>query len=284
MLTMNKKISVITTVYNVGEYIDKTINSVLSQTFQDWELIVVNDCTEDDSIEKVQNFIDERIKIINNEVNVGAGKSRQVGIDNASGDYIIFLDGDDWLKSDCLEQMYNAAVKEDADIVNCHIEIKNAPIKNKIFENEERFFTYLNNKLIKRSLFEKTNYSPLRLFEDINTLHRLLYLSTKVVKLDYVGYVYNIRPNSLTTSQENMYKYRIYEALAIMENVDFFEGLKFPYKHKYNNLLVFNLYYKYVSKIKGELKTEMFDEIETIRLWCENQQEKIRNKILAMFK
>lgn len=284
MLTMNKKISVITTVYNVGEYIENTINSVLSQTFQDWELIVVNDCTEDDSIEKVQNFIDERIKIINNEVNIGAGKSRQVGIDNASSDYIIFLDGDDWLKSDCLERMYNAAVKEDADIVNCHVEVLNAFIPARNGTQQERFFTYLNNKLIRRSLFEKTHYSPLRIFEDINTLHRLLYLSTKVVKLDYVGYVYNIRPNSITTSQQNKYKYRIYEALAIMENVDYFEGLKFPYKHKYNEILVFNLYQKYISRINGTIKSEMIDEIETIRLWCEEKKEKMLSKISAMFK
>lgn len=280
---MNIKISVITTVYNVSEYIEKTINSVLSQTFTDWELILVNDCSEDDSLDKIKQFNDNRIKLINNEVNIGAGKSRQVGIDNAKGDYIIFLDGDDWLNEECLEQMYNAAIKEDADIVNCKVEVLNSKLNLGKNDYQERFYNYLNNKLIKRNLFEKTHYSPLRIYEDINTLHRLLHWSKKNVKIDYVGYVYNIRPNSLTTSSYNAYKYAIYEALSIMENVDYFEGMEFNYRHKYNAALVIKLYHSRIKNINENLKKSMIDEIETIRLWCDDKQNKIFKKIISNF-
>lgn len=74
----NPKISVITTVYNVSEYIDKTIQSMLAQTFTDWEMVLVNDCTQDDSVEKIQKYDDSRLVLINNKENVGAGMARRV--------------------------------------------------------------------------------------------------------------------------------------------------------------------------------------------------------------
>ena len=276
------KISVITTVYNVEKYIEKTITSVLEQTFQDWELILVNDKSTDNSLEKIKQFNDNRIKIVNNEENLGAGKSRQVGIDNAEGEYIIFLDGDDWLNSECLEKMYNAAIENDADIVNCKVQTANGESTIKFKAIDERFYNLLTNKLIKKTLFEKTHYSPLRLFEDVNTLYRLLHWSKKNVKIDYIGYVYNIRPNSL--SNNNIFFYmNIFEALSIMENVDYFEGMEFNYRHKYNAALVIKLYHSRIKNINENLKKSMIDEIETIRLWCDDKQNKIFKKIISNF-
>lgn len=282
----NPKISVITTVYNVSQYIDKTIQSVVSQTFNDWEMILVNDCTQDDSVEKIQSYNDSRLVLINNSENIGAGKSRQVGIDNAKGEFILFLDGDDWLNVDCLEKLYDTAINENADIVNCRVNtIINKELvsyKKNPLRDDNRFTTFLSNKLIRKSLFEHTNYSPLRLFEDINTLYRLLHFSKKTVKINYVGYNYNIRPNSLTTTPNQQDKWLIYQALSIMENVDFFEGIEFKYKEKYNECIVMKLYEK-ISRIPESHKKEYIDEIETIRVWCENKldnlRQKIRNKI-----
>jgi glycosyltransferase involved in cell wall biosynthesis len=279
----NPKISVITTVYNVGEYIDKTIQSMLSQSFTDWEMVLVNDCTPDNSVEKIMQYNDSRLVLINNEVNVGAGKSRQVGIDNANGDFILFLDGDDWLNDECLEKLYTAAIEQDADIVNCWVEKVN---DYKLFTfqginkpQKEEFTTYLGNKLIRRSLFEKTHYSPLRLFEDINTLYRLLHLSKKTIKIDYVGYVYNIRPNSLTTTPNQQHKWLIYHTLAVMENVDYFEGINFDYVQIYNPFRVFYMYYKQITTIPQDIASQYIDEIETIRLWCEDKKEKMKNAL-----
>lgn len=283
----NPKISVITTVYNVGEYIDKTIQSMISQSFKDWEMVLVNDCTKDDSVEKIKQYNDSRLVLINNVENIGAGKSRQVGIDNAKGDYILFLDGDDWLNEDCLEKLYDAAIQEGADIVNCWVEKINA---HNIFtfqrinrNNKEEFTTYLGNKLIKKSLFEKTHYSPLRLFEDINTLYRLLHLSKKTVKIEYIGYNYNIRPNSLTTTPNQQHRWLVYHTLAVMENVDYFEGIDFAYKHIYNQFRVFAMYYKQIKTIPQEAQKELMDEIETIRVWCEERVNKIKNNFFTNF-
>ena len=283
----NPKISVITTVYNVGQYIDKTIQSMLGQTFNDWEMILVNDCTQDDSVDKIKQYDDSRLVLINNSENIGAGKSRQVGIDNANGDYILFLDGDDWLNNECLEKLYTAAIQQTADIVNCHVEKINAHNVFKFSQSDktskEEFTTYLCNKLIKKSLFEKTHYSPLRLFEDINTLYRLLHLSNKTVKIDYVGYNYNIRPNSLTTTPNQQHRWLVYHTLAVMENVDYFEGIDFAYKHIYNQFRVFKMYNQEIKTIPQKWQEELIDEIETIRVWCEEHIEKLRNNLISKF-
>ena len=284
----NPKISVITTVYNVSEYIDKTIQSMLAQTFTDWEMVLVNDCTQDDSVEKIQKYDDSRLVLINNKENVGAGMARQIGINNAKGDFILFLDGDDWLSEECLEKLYTAAIEEDADIVNCWVEKINAHnlftfqgINN---HSKEEFTTYLGNKLIRRSLFEKTHYSPLRLFEDINTLYRLLHLSKKTIKIEYIGYNYNIRPNSLTTTPNQQHKWLIYHTLAVMENVDYFEGIDFAYKNIYNPFRVFFMYYKQIKTIPEKFVKEFIDEIETIRLWCEEYMGKFKKNAAEFFK
>lgn len=276
----NPKISVITTVYNVASYIDKTIQSILNQTFQDWEMVFVNDCTQDDSVERILMYNDPRLVLVNNEENLGAGKSRQIGIEHAKGDFVIFLDGDDWLNEECLEKLYNAAIEQDADIVNCWMEeldeFKVAKSVVNLCKPRERFTTSLSNKLIKKTLFNKTNYSPLRLYEDINTLFRLLELSKKTVRIKYVGYVYNIRPNSLTTTKEQDYKWIIYNCLAIIENVDFFEGRPFKFRNVYNPQIVMKMYDKSICVFPDGIKKEFQNEIETIKLWCEKYRNKKR--------
>ena len=271
----NPKISIVTTVYNVASFIDKTIQSVLNQTLQDWELILVNDCTQDDSIERIKMYDDNRIVLINNETNLGAGKSRQVGIDNAHGEFIIFLDGDDWLNNECLEKLYNAAIQHNADIINCWMEEKNEfSVANKLkTKPRERFTTSLSNKLIRKELFNHTNYSPLRIYEDINTLFRLLSLSKKTIRINYVGYIYNIRPNSLTTTENQEYKWLIYNALAIMENVDFFEGKENKFQHHYNTKKVLDMYKHSISSFPKEIQDEFYDEINTIKEWCEKHTQ-----------
>ena len=96
------KVSVITTVWNVAEWIEKNIQAFLNQTLKDSELILVNDCSPDNSLEIISKYNDPRIKVINNPENLGPGVSRQIGLDNSIGEFTIFVDGDDWLEPDCL--------------------------------------------------------------------------------------------------------------------------------------------------------------------------------------
>lgn len=114
------KVSVIIPVYNAEKYIGRCLNSVLSQTLEEFEVIVVNDCTLDDSMNVVRRYTqnDERIKIVEHDVNRGSMMARRTGYMAAQGDFITFLDSDDTLPKGALEALYLAAIKENADIVS----------------------------------------------------------------------------------------------------------------------------------------------------------------------
>lgn len=259
------KVSVITTVYNVEEWLERNIQAFLKQTLKESELILVNDCSPDNSKEIIAKYNNSRIKVINNEINVGAGVSRQIGIDNSCGEYTIFVDGDDWLEGDCLEQMYNYAINNTADIVSCNVIHHNEYgcvnyIKKGSTIEKEDFYNFINNKLIKRSIWNKVKYSPLRLHEDICTLYRCLSVSDKIYRIKYAGYNYNLRPNSLTTCKKPV-KSLIYSTLAIIENIEWRKTItkvcnQFDNKYNLDNLFV-NLFLAQKLIISKEYDEEL---------------------------
>ena len=115
----NPTVSIITPVYNAEKYIGKTIESIKAQTFTDWELLLINDCSTDNSEEVIKGYLsDERIKLINNETNLRAAKSRNRGIDLAKGNYIAYLDADDlWLPEKIEKQL--EFMKEKGAVFSC---------------------------------------------------------------------------------------------------------------------------------------------------------------------
>jgi len=116
---INLKISVIVPVYNVRDYIVKCIESILKQTFKNFEIIVVNDGTCDDSIKLIEkNFDDDRIKIIYKK-NGGLASARNTGVTYARGEYLFFVDSDDFIKPNTLEVMYKRAISGNHDLVLC---------------------------------------------------------------------------------------------------------------------------------------------------------------------
>lgn len=260
------KVSQITTVYNVEEWLERTIQSFLAQTLKESELVLVNDCSPDGCADIIVKYADNpRIKVVNNECNVGAGMSRQIGVDSSIGEYTIFVDGDDWLENDCLEKMYNAAITTDADMISCAIYLHNDYDAHKLRPKGEVWCsadktTFLNNKLIKRELWDKTHYSPLRFREDINTFHRLNELSNNVVYMHYTGYHYNLRPFSLTSAKNQECKDFVYRTLATIENIEWAKNnLIQPsrlYKSLYN-LRSVELFYKLAKKYR---KDDEFNE------------------------
>ena len=114
-------VSVIIPVHNAAGYISDTLSTVLSQTLADIEIIVVNDCSDDNTFEIVSALAetDSRIRVINNATNLGGGGSRNVGLDAAIGEYVIFLDDDDHVEHQMLEHMYARAIDIQADVVIC---------------------------------------------------------------------------------------------------------------------------------------------------------------------
>lgn len=115
---MNKRFSIIISAYNIENYIQRAINSVLEQTFTNYELIIVNDASKDSTLEKIKEYNDPRITVIENKKNVGLGAGRNKGIAVAQGEYIVHLDGDDSLyEPTTLEKIDKLIGKDKPDII-----------------------------------------------------------------------------------------------------------------------------------------------------------------------
>ena len=117
------KVSIVTTAYNVEEYIKKCLDSVLGQTYKNIEVIVVNDCSIDNTSDILKSFNDERLKVINHKRNMGAGQARKTGIEASTGDYVITIDGDD--AKDFDDAVEQALWLEHGNRHSAHIHSKN---------------------------------------------------------------------------------------------------------------------------------------------------------------
>ena len=116
---MNDLISVILNVYNGEKYINKCIDSVINQTYKNIEILVINDGSTDNTVNIVKKYKDKRIKLINNKKNLGLALSRNVGIDNAKGRYLYFVDIDDFILEDTIEYLYKLIKKYNVLLATC---------------------------------------------------------------------------------------------------------------------------------------------------------------------
>ena len=228
-------VSVVITAYNVEKYIQECIQSVLDQTYQDLECIVVLDCPTDSTGPLVRNFDDSRIKIVENKENVGPGLSRRYGLGHAYGEYSLLLDGDDYLKPTFIEDLYNKAKETDADIVSGGITVlkENGETKETLYgeciitgnEKVTKFWgeniVFMNNKLIRNTLHQKIPYCHRRYIEDTPVIIPQLWLANKVAYVDNPGYIYRMNPDSLTHTS-NMFKDIVFKGLCWCDLMDFF--------------------------------------------------------------
>ena len=118
------KVSILVPLYNVEKYVGRCVESLFSQTYANIEYVFVNDCTPDRSMEVITDYIEkygvcDKCKIINHTVNKGISASRNDCLDNASGDYILFIDSDDFIDVDMVEKLVLAAQENNADISGC---------------------------------------------------------------------------------------------------------------------------------------------------------------------
>lgn len=210
------KISVIVPVYKAEAYLHKCIESLLSQTFSDFEIILIDDGSPDKSGILCDNYAraHTHIKVIHQQ-NSGVSIARQRGLDASQGEYIIHTDPDDWVEPTMLEDLYNKAIEENADMVICdfyentnskQIYRKQQPTKLDNITVMAELYQQLHgsccNKLIRRSCFNKYNihFTPwLSFCEDLCLNTQLLKFNIKIsyVPKAYYHYVTNINSNSI---------------------------------------------------------------------------------------
>jgi len=216
---MNPKISIIVPVYNVEKYVTRCIKSILSQTLDDFELILVDDGSTDRSGIICDEFAekDNRIKVIHKN-NGGASSARNRGIDVATGCFLGFVDSDDWILANMYEKLITLAEKENAQIAECRIKTMysyKTEIKKPLEEiqicngvecqthlfNGSSFFTILVfNKVYRRELFNNLRFPMGMICEDQYLTPRLYMRCEKVVASNEIGYLYNVSENSITRS------------------------------------------------------------------------------------
>lgn len=248
-------ISIIVPVYNVEKYIKRCLESILAQDYFDYEVIIVNDGSDDDSENICKEFINEKYNFYYyKKTNGGLGDARNFGLEHAKGEYICFIDSDDYIRNDYLSKLYNKAKEEDSDIVVCDYylayEDKEIIESGKANINEDIKKDYLIsapnawNKLYKRELFIKNNirYPKDLYYEDLATTPLLLLNANKISYVNEALYYYVQRSGSIM----NQEKYNI-------KNNDIFEVLN-----------IINSYYK--NHGKYELYKDEFEYIASSRL------------------
>ena len=217
------KLSVVVTAYNKQNTLEKCINSILNSTFKDFELIIVEDKSTDNTIEVIEKFTDSRIKVIKHEVNLGAGLSRRDGIKASKGKFVSLIDGDDYIDKDFLEALIKRQEETNADIVSGGITNINKDdtqdIKlfgNRISEGHQKLQDYgrgaiifLNNKIVRRKLYDIVEYSDKRYCEDTPTIIPLLYWANKVAYVNNGGYYYTHDTENTLTGTVNPIRHLI---------------------------------------------------------------------------
>lgn len=204
------KISVVLPCYNVSKYIDKCIESLLCQTLEDIEFIFVDDCSPDDTYDRITQYKDDRIKIIRHEANRYTAEARNTGIKNATGEYISFIDPDDYIEPDFLEKLYTLAKNNNADIAKGIIRYvpsgKTISKNIRINKNKYNFTFMMLTGIYKRELFIKNH---IEFFIDtICGQFPLVHFANKVVTCEDAIYNYVIRPGSCITSGFSIEKWQ----------------------------------------------------------------------------
>ena len=233
-------ISIIVPVYNIEKYLETCIDSILSQTYQDYELLLVDDASTDGSGEICDRYAarDMRIRVIHN-VHSGASGSRNKGMKEARGAYVYFADGDDYLAPDILERLLGNLESAGADISICGFSRTNEDGKPRpnLFAHiqKKRVFSYrkgmrdllslggyssfLWNKLFRRDLLEGILFPLNRCYEDMAVVYQIFHRAEKIVYDPFIGYFYRQRKSS-TLHQMNLKKNQEYK-ITVLELTGF---------------------------------------------------------------
>ncbi len=221
-------VSIVIPVYQVSDYIERCIRSVMAQSYTCVECIIVDDATRDDSIEKCERLIDNycgpiRFHILHHKKNQGISAARNTGVRAATGGWIFFMDSDDEITSDCLEKLVELSKRHsDAEMImgNTQKHFENGRVINLIrpesptvfLTNEKIFTTYQKQKmimhawniLINRRFFEdhQLYFREGIIFEDVLWLFYVVQILSKLYLCKDVTYHYCLRPNSIVTGSK----------------------------------------------------------------------------------
>lgn len=268
------KVSVIVPIYNVEKYLEKCINSLLSQTLEDIQIILVNDGSKDNSgniAKEYEKNNKDRVIYVEKE-NGGLSDARNYGLKYATGDFIAFLDSDDYIEKNAYEKMYNKAIEENADYVECDF-IWEFPNKIRVdkqypYKNKKEMLSFVRvvawNKLIKRHLIIDNNLEfPKGLrYEDVEFTYKLIPFINKFAYVDKSFIHYVQREGSIANVQNE----RTAEIFTVLDNV-----IEFYKKN--------NIYEKYRDELEYNYARYLL--CSSLKRMCKIKDKTIREKLLT---
>ena len=274
------KLSIVIPVYNLAQYIEKCLNSILNQPFKDYEIICVNDGSTDNSLEILNRFKD-KITIIDKE-NEGSGVARNVGIDRAQGEYIFFVDGDDWLEDNVLEKIVNKADELCTDILifgglsyygdkgqNGGYSKNKLPKKyfNRVFSAEDikkdvfKFPSTPWSKLYRREFLLKNNikFQHIKVGQDQLPFFHSMITAERIAILPENIYCYrkNRQGSAMTVKKKKNFSpiYVFYGVEELLINLDKLDDYTPAFINRY-----FSKATSWLGKFQDDLKEEYFEE------------------------
>lgn len=275
-------ISIIVPVYNSEKYLKKCIESIMNQTYKKIEIIIVNDGSTDNSINIIEELkkIDSRIVLIN-QTNAGVSSARNTGLDYAKGEYVTFVDSDDFIDEKLYEKMIEN-FEENVDIVCCGLRILSSDGKvieennypKQIFSNEEAMSECLKNECIKFDVYTKIFKTTLfnlnkkirfpidKLMEEANTLPYIFLKCNKIKFCGVIGYNYCKREGSYTTKFLDYDVKNIYETIDFLEKniVNLFKNFDKKLLNKWKYIQCINLY-RQAKKDKKFIEKNVYEII-----------------------
>ena len=288
-------ISVIVPVYNAEKYLNRCIDSILDQTFKDFELILVDDGSKDSSGDICEKYAgrDQRIKVIHQE-NKGQAAARNRGVLNAAGEWIAFVDADDMIQQQMLEYLYRAVISTNSKIAVCKLlESNECPAEFKQEQNYNCTFIRLDEKkllqwctatdlnvvdkyiywivcakLVHKSLVRKFPFEEGRIYEDNALVFKWLFNAGSIAVCDNVMYFYRVNHTGTTKSN---YSIRKLDWLwALEEQIKFYKKIKFL---------------KMVDALGTRFIREAMREYENIQKYLQDkkQAERLRRRIVRFW-
>lgn len=278
---MNPLVTVIIPIYNGEKYLKRALDSVVNQTYNNIEIMLINDCSTDDSLTICKEYIDmdSRVHLINNDRNCGSGFGKNYGIEHESGDYFMFMDQDDYIDVDIINTCV-AHLTSDIDIVTFgysdddlgkghdHYVLD----KPYIFSGEEcvkKIFTKKNidsnpwGKLYKKGLFHEIRFPLNTYYDDINVVYKVFLNANKVCITGTCGYAHMDNGESISGS---CYKEKDWDFISQSERLIEEIGESYPHLSEYANVMlddaVIWILMKYLrkgGKISKNHKKYLFD-------------------------
>jgi glycosyltransferase involved in cell wall biosynthesis len=294
------KVSIIVPIFNVEQYLHKCIDSLLAQSLQDIEIILVDDGSKDSSEEICDEYDkkDKRIVVIH-KINGGLSSARNAGIRIASGEYLGFVDGDDWVDTNMYEVLYELCNENNADIGTCKISRNDKSVNNvkqgnkfnieilnkekaihRMYEGKLTGFSACN-KLFEKKIFFNILFPEGRAYEDAAIMYRLYDYANCIVYVDEPFYHYIFRDNSITTGNFSEKRFDI--VLNYQEAYSYME-LNYPCLcERLNQLYFSSLYGMFTDLISENSLIDRNNYLnKVIQLMKENNNRILKSSIIPI--